>query len=118
MTADLNPVDTALRAFIARRIGALADQPEQLRAFINGVALDGSLRKAGLPSGLAPYMALPGPEPKRVTRARMAELITRRVSADGNVTRDDLLGGGFTQGEIDEHYRDALRISGAMGMAA
>lgn len=54
----------------------------------------------------------PPPESGRRLQQRMADLIVRRVSAAGNVTRDELLAGGFTAGEIERHYPQALRRSG------
>ena len=54
----------------------------------------------------------PPPEPVRRLRQRMADLIVRRVSAAGNITRNELLAGGFTADEIERHYPQALRRSG------
>lgn len=53
--------------------------------------------------------AAPPPEPARRLQKRMAELIVCRVSASGQVTRDDLKAGGFAPAEIDLHFRHALR---------
>ena len=53
----------------------------------------------------------PPPESAKSIRSRMAELILKRVSAAGNVTRYDLRDGGFTDEEIDRHYPEALRRS-------
>ncbi len=61
---------------------------------------------------------LPRPEPPRVTRARMAELIQKRVAADGSITLEDLERGGFTGAEIAAHFHHAKRIAGVMQMAA
>lgn len=104
--------DDAFTASIAAMIGRLAGQPEKLRATLNGLALDGSLKRLGLPSGLAPMMRLPGPEGERSIRARMADLMLRRFAADGNVTVEDLRGGGFTDAEIAKHRHAAARIAG------
>lgn len=54
----------------------------------------------------------PPPEPVRRLQRRMADLIVRRVSHSGSVTRDELLAGGFTQKEIDRHWRRALGLAG------
>jgi hypothetical protein len=54
----------------------------------------------------------PPPESGRRLQKRMADLIVRRVSAAGNVSRDELLAGGFTAEEIEQHYPQALRRSG------
>lgn len=54
----------------------------------------------------------PPPESHRRLQKRMADLIVRRVSAAGNVTREELLAGGFTADEIAQHYGQALRRSG------
>lgn len=73
------------------------------------VVIDGRLQLRTLSSIL--YGA-PPPEPARKLRRRMAELIRQRVTMHGNVTRDDLLGGGFLAAEIDRHYHRALALSG------
>lgn len=112
------PPDPVFSAAVLAMIGRLAGKPDKLRAVLNGLALDGSLARVGLPSGLAPMMRLPGPEPERRIRARMADLILRRVSADGNVTRDDLTAGGFTDAEITRHFHAAKRIAGVADLAA
>lgn len=52
-----------------------------------------------------------GPPPRETKESktrRMADLIVNRVSASGNVTRDELLGGGFSTAEIDALFPDAL----------
>ncbi len=113
-----NPAEGAFKAAVLRRIAGLANEPARLERFLNGLALDGTLKRLELPSGLAPMMRLPGPEPERRVRARMADLIVRRVSADGNVTREDLLGGGFTEPEILRHFHAAKRIAAVADMAA
>jgi hypothetical protein len=48
------------------------------------------------------------PESGASIKRRMTDLIIRRVSADGRVTHDDLVSGGFTQEQIDTWYRPAL----------
>lgn len=55
--------------------------------------------------------AVPPPEKPDSLRRRMAELILRRVSAAGAITRDELLG-DFSAEEIDQHFRPALRLAG------
>lgn len=77
----------------------------------------GSIVRPIVPAGLAPFMKLPDPEPRTILRARMAELIARRVSATGCVTIDDLKGGGFTVAEIEEHFTEAKRIARVADMA-
>ena len=56
------------------------------------------------------------PGPRRQTSRhlvrRMADLITRRVTGGGSISRDELLGGGFTPIEIDTHFPTALARSG------
>jgi hypothetical protein len=106
------PGDDALTMGIAATMGRYANDPAKLRGLLNGMALDGTLRRCGLPSGLAPMMRLPAPEGERSVRARMAELMLRRFAADGNVTHDDLLRGGFSEAEITRHKREAARIAG------
>ena len=44
-------------------------------------------------------------------KRRMVDLIIRRVSASGCVTRDDLISGGFSEEEITTWYRPALKAS-------
>lgn len=115
--APPDPED-AFTASIAAMIGRLQNKPQKLRAVLNGLALDGSLARARLPAGLAPLMRLPGPEPERRVRARMAELMLIRYGATGSVTMDDLLGGGFTAEQITRHKQDAARIAGLDRLAA
>lgn len=64
---------------------------------------------------LAPYMHLPAPDKKTVTRARMASVIERAYSANGCVTDQDLA--EFTADEIREHLTDAKRIARVSEMA-
>jgi hypothetical protein len=54
----------------------------------------------------------PWKESGRSIRKRMADLVTRRVTGGGSITHEELLGGGFSQIEIDTHYRAALELSG------
>lgn len=102
---------------VAAMISRFADRPDRLRRVLNGLALDGSFQRCRLPSGLAPMMRLPGPDPERLTRARMADLMVRRYAADGNVTEEDLRGGGFTDAEITKHRHAAARIARLAQMA-
>jgi len=110
--------DDAFTADIVAMLGRYADRPQKLRAVLNGLALDGSLHRAGLPSGLAPMMRLPPREPQRSVRARMADLMLRRFAADGNVTFDDLRAGGFSDAQIATHRHAAARIAGLARMSA
>ncbi|MDP2332428.1 MAG: hypothetical protein Q8M19_17200 [Reyranella sp.] len=109
-------IDDFERGILAR-VDTLKARPEQLAAFVNGLILDGTARRPGLQSGLAPYMRLPAAEAKRITRARMADVIQRTVAAAGCITRDDLTANGFTDAEIAEHFTEAKRISRAAEMA-
>ena len=86
---------------------------QRLHEQLAGVALD----KPRLPSGLAIYAMLPPPERATHLRSRMADVIARAVSAHGAVTRDDLLGAGFTSAEIVEHFTDACRAARVARMA-
>lgn len=70
-----------------------------------------------VPAGLAPFMRLPAPEPATLVRARMAETIARLVSANGNVTRDELLAAGFEPAELAAHFTAARRIARVDRMA-
>lgn len=94
------------------------DRPLQLAAFLNGLVLDGTIHRPGVRSALAPYMQLPKPEPLTHLRARMAQVIANRVSADGNVTRADLESAGFTPTEITTHFAAAVRAARVAEMAA
>lgn len=64
-----------------------------------------------LPALLAPFMHLPAPEARTLTRARLAATIASLVAANGNVTRDELLAAGFDEAEIAEHFTQARRIA-------
>lgn len=114
MTDDTGP-DPAI---IAAMIGHLASDPRRQLAYVNGLLLDGTAARLGLKAGLAQFMAVPPAEAKRLTRARMAELILLRVAADGRVTRDDLVAGNFSDAEIAEHFTAARRIAQVERMAA
>jgi len=117
-TRERRSPDDVLTLAVAAAIGRFADKPERLRAALNGFALDGTLARAGLPSGLAPMMRLPAPEAERSVRARMADLMVRRFAADGNVTHEDLTRGGFTDEQITRHKHAAARIARLSGMAS
>jgi len=54
----------------------------------------------------------PWKESGRAIRKRMADLVVRRVTGGGAITQEELLGGGFSQEDIDTHYRAALELSG------
>lgn len=70
-------------------------------------------------AGLSPFLKLPHRmEPRTLTRARMAAEICRAVSANGNVTREDLDQAGFTCSEIADLFTEARRISQVERMAA
>lgn len=109
--------EDALREDVLRRLGALAGDPAKAAAFANGLLLDGTAHRLKLTSGLQLFMKLPEAETKRRVRARMADLIASRVSAAGCVTREELIGGGFTEREIDEHFTEASRAARVAGMA-
>lgn len=109
--------EDALRDDVLARLGALASDPMKAAAFANGLILDGTANRLGIKSGLQQFMTLPPAEAKQRIRARMADLIASRVSASGCVTRDDLIGGGFTPQEIDEHFTEAKRAARVAGMA-
>lgn len=71
-----------------------------------------------LSSGLAPFLRLPAPEPRTLTRARMAATAASLVAANGSVSRDELLAAGFDEAEIAAHFRAASRIAGLARMVA
>lgn len=71
-----------------------------------------------LRAGLAPFRTLPAPEATTETRTRMAAEIARAVAANGNVTRQELLDAGFTEGQLARHFPDALRAARVTAMAA
>lgn len=90
--------------------------PARRRRFheqLGGIAED----RPVLPSGLGPFMRLPAPEPRTLTRARLAQATASLVAANGSVTRDDLVAHGFDDAEIRDHFRDAARIAGLARMA-
>ena len=109
--------EDALRDDVLHRLGTLSSDPEKAAAFANGLILDGTAHRLKIMSGLQQFMKLPEAETKRRVRARMADLILSRVSAAGCVTRDDLVAGGFTGQEIDEHFDEAKRAARVAGMA-
>lgn len=102
MSAELEnsrDADAALRPLAEKRAAAL-------------------LRLQATRPDLVAFLTLPPREPPRLTRARMAELIQRRVAADGQVTFEDLRRGGFTAQEIEQHFTNARRIAGVEKMVA
>ncbi len=116
-TPPLTDSETAFAATLADAARARKDKPLQLAAFLTGLVVDGSIHRPGVRTALAPYMKLPKPEPQTSLRARMAMLIANRVSADGNVTLDDLTSAGFTKAQIDEHFPNAARAARVAEMA-
>ncbi|WP_289298244.1 hypothetical protein [uncultured Reyranella sp.] len=106
----------------AERIGAMArrlkDRPAKLQAFIAGLGHQGILARPAIASALAPFLRLPPPEPRTHKRARMAKVIHDCVAATGSVTRDEIAAAGFSDAEIGELFREALRASGVQRMAA
>lgn len=70
-----------------------------------------AMQKRDIRPDLVPFLKLPPPERPAVTRARMAQLILDRFSAEGRVTAEDLEAGGFTQDEIVAHFQGARRIA-------
>ncbi len=109
--------EDALREDLLTRLGALSGDPAKAAAFANGLILDGTAHRLKMMSGLQQFMTLPPAEAKHRVRARMADLIASRVSAVGCVTREDLIAGGFTSLEIDEHFTEAKRAARVAGMA-
>lgn len=119
---DVNANPDPARDPFARDLAAMAqglkDRPAKLQAFISGLAHQGVLTRPAVASALAPFLKLPPPEPRTHKRARMARLISETVAATGQVTRDDLLGGGFSEADLTTLFRDALRVSDVQRMAA
>lgn len=109
--------DDALRDDVLACLGALASDPVKAAAFANGLILDGTAHRLKIMSGLQQFMKLPPAEARLRVRARMADLIASRVSAAGCVTREDLIAGGFTPQEIEEHFTEAKRAARVAGMA-
>lgn len=68
-------------------------------------------RRPIVPAGLAVYAMLPPPERLTNLRTRMAAEIARAMSANGNVTHDDLIAAGFSGAEIAEHFTAARRAA-------
>lgn len=92
--------------------------PARLRHFQAQLSINGIPRPV-IPSGLAHLLHLPGdPEPRTLTRARMAAEIERCVSAHGCVTRENLEAAGFTGAEIAELFTEARRIARVERMVA
>lgn len=89
--------------------------PERRRRFHEQIA--GIPLQPVVPSGLAPFLHLPPPEPATLTRARLAKTLQDLVAANGLVTRDDLVAAGFTPAEIERHFGEAKRIAGLARMA-
>lgn len=113
------PAPTGLSQRMLAHFATLAkDHPHKLAAFVNGLAYSDRGLSAQIKSGLAPYMTLPPAEAERLVRARMAELIVLRCGAAGCITREDLLGGGFTEAEITRHFHAAKRAARVVEMAA
>lgn len=74
---------------------------------------------AALPADyLSRFRTLPRPEPRRRLRARMAASISSLVAANGCITREELAACGFSEPEILDHFRGALRVSKAAEMVA
>lgn len=63
------------------------------------------------------FRFLPPVEPKRRVRARMAEWISRRCSAEGCITFEDLRRAGFDEPQIKEHFDAACRVARVTEMA-
>lgn len=72
---------------------------------------------AALPTILDRFKLLPRPEPARRVRARMAEWISRRVSAEGNITFEELRRAGFSEPQIKQHFDAACRVARVTEMA-
>ena len=92
--------------------------PAKFAGVVNGLAHSDQHLAAVVRSGLAPFMKLPKEEARTLTRARMAAFIQERCAASNNVTRDELLGAGFTQHQIDTLFDEAKRIAGVDRLAA
>lgn len=109
--------EAAFAADLAAAAKDRKDKPLQLEAFLNGLVFDGTIRKPGVRTALEPYLKLPKAEPLTHLRARMAQVIANRVSADGNVTHADLESAGFTRLEINAHFTAAARAARVAEMA-
>jgi len=72
---------------------------------------------AAVPTTLDSFRFLPKPEPGRRVRARMAEWISRRVSAEGNITFEELRRAGFSEPQIKQHFDAACRVARVTEMA-
>lgn len=114
-----DPPGLDLSPKLAAHLAHLAEHhPARLAGVVNGLAHSDAHLAAVVRSGLAPYMKLPKEEARTLTRARMAAFIQERCAASNSVTRDELLGAGFTAREIDELFDEAKRIAGVDRMAA
>ena len=114
-----DPPDTDLSPKMQGYLAHLAEHhPDKFAGVVNGLAFSDRGLAATVRSGLAPFMKLPPEEPRTLTRARMAAFIAERVAATGQVTHDELLGGGFTAHQIDTLFDEAKRIAGVDRMAA
>lgn len=111
-------VHSTFAASLAARARGLKREPAKLQGFLAGLAYQGLLTQPAVASALAPFMKLPKPEPRTNTRARMAKTISECVAAKDCVTREDLEAAGFSAAEITSLFREALRASGVVRMAA
>lgn len=108
--------DAAIEPAIPPRLDAYLARlarrnPRKLAAVVAGFDFSAPRLADAVRSGLAPYLTLPAAEARTLKRARLAEAIARRVSADGCVTREDLLGAGFDAGDLDRLFGEALRAA-------
>lgn len=92
-----------------------ADRRRRFYEQLAGVPIEAT--RPVVPSGLTPFMRLPAPEARTLTRARMAQAAANLLAANGSVTRDDLVAAGFDDAEIRDHFRAAARIAGLARMA-
>lgn len=114
-----DPPGLDLSPKLAAHLAHLAEHhPARFAAAVNGLAHSDRHLAAVVRSGLAPFMKLPAEEARTLTRARMAAFIQERCAASNSVTRDELLGGGFTPHQIGTLFDEAKRIAGVERMAA
>lgn len=106
------PADDSLPVF-----GVAITEPRRRRFHEQLAGIPADATQPVVPSGLAPFMHLPAPEAATLTRARMAALVQSLVAANGQITRDELLGAGFDEREIARHFAGARRIAGVARMA-
>lgn len=115
------PLSDADQAF-AERIAAAAQRakgkPARLAALLNGLVLDGTMRRPGVRAALRPYLKLPKSEGRTLKRARMAEAMVNAMAARGTVTFDDIHAAGFTDAEILDLKDEAWRAARLTEMAA